>query len=109
MRPADIITRAVKDTWKPYLLEKGFEADGTQFRRSVGETVQIMGIQRHGVGGAQGFVYLNGIIRLPAIQELLAGVDSRPQPRWEKLAGMLDDVAAHISPETPWRTWLATP
>lgn len=205
-RPADIITSAVKDTLKPYLLENGFEAEGTTtFRRSVGETVQTVEIQRSRVGGAQGFVYLNGIIRLPAISELLAGVDSRPrpnslmfrphnvdrsrpeaiaitqesdpadigavgvrgidallgrmneftttadavdylsgkklslfegvfawylqhdqldraqafvtglheyfgaQPRWEKLAKMLDDVAAHISPETPWRTWLDTP
>lgn len=206
MRPADIITSAVKDTLKPYLLKNGFEVDGTtKFRRPVGETVQTVEIQRSRVGGAQGFVYLNGIIHLPAIHELLAGVDSRPrptnlmfrphnvdrslneaiaitqesdpadigalgvrsidallgrmneftttadavdylsgkklslfegvfawylqhdqldraqafvtglheyfgaQPRWEKLAKMLDDVAAHISPETPWRTWLVTP
>lgn len=29
------------------------------------------------------------------------------QPRWEKLAGKLDDVAAHVAPDTAWRTWLS--
>lgn len=71
MRPSDIITTAVRDTLKPYLREQGFEAHGTKFLRPGGETNQTVEIQRHGVGGAQGMVYLNGRIYLPAVDELL--------------------------------------
>lgn len=71
MRPSDIITSAVRDTVRPYLLEQGFFLEGTKFRRSIGEIVQLVEFQRHGVSGSQGSLYLNGFIFVPAIDDLL--------------------------------------
>ncbi len=76
MRPSDIITAAFRDTLKPYLLEHGFQAQGTTFVRAAGETAQTVEIQRHGVGGAQGMVYLNGRIHVVAVDELLSRAES---------------------------------
>jgi hypothetical protein len=202
MKPSQIVKDVERATVRPYLRERGFEGTGPTFRRTLGETMQVIEVQRAKFDGMKGFVYLNGIINLPAINELLGGPDSkafpsairlRPkhvdasideaitvtqtsnpddisaaavrgldvllgrmdeitttagavdflsrkkltayegvfawylhhnqleearafviglheyfgaQPRWEIFAARLDDVAARVSPDTPWRTWL---
>lgn len=186
-------------TVRPYLRERGFEGTGPRFERTVGETPQRIEVQRAKFDYMKGFVYLNGIISVPVLDQLLGrttgrNITLRPnhvdrnldeaiivthtsdpddlsavavrgldalvsrmneltttadavdylsakklndfegvfgwylqhdqldraqtfvtglheyfgaQPRWEKLAGKLDDVAVHVAPDTAWRTWLS--
>ncbi|AKV86534.1 hypothetical protein AKG07_09735 [Microbacterium sp. CGR1] len=197
------LSQTVKDlervTVRPYLRERGFEGTGPRFERTVGETPQRIEVQRAKFDYMKGFVYLNGIISVPVLDQLLGrtvrrNITLRPnhvdrnldeaiivthtsdpddlsavavrgldalasrmneltttadavdylsakklndfegvfgwylqhdqldraqtfitglheyfgaQPRWEKLAGKLDDVAAHVAPDTAWRTWLS--
>lgn len=197
------LAQTVKDlervTVRPYLRERGFTGTGPRFDRTVGETPQRIEVQRAKFDYMKGFVYLNGIISVPAVDQLLErtvgrniflrpnhvdrnldeaiivthtsdpddlsalavrGLDALlsrmneltttagavdylsrmklydlegvfgwylqhdqldraqafvtglyehfgAQPRWEKVAGKLDDVAALISPDTDWRTWLS--
>ena len=197
------LSQTVKDlervTVRPYLRERGFEGTGPKFQRTVGQTPQTVEVQRARFDSMKGFVYLNGIISVPALDQLLGrtvgrniflrpnhvdrnldeaiivthtsdpddlsalavrGLDALlsrmneltrtidavdylsgmklcdfegvfgwylqhdqldraqtfviglherfgAQPRWEKLAGKLDDVAAHVAPDTAWRTWLS--
>ncbi|MBC6496695.1 hypothetical protein [Microbacterium sp. 4-7] len=197
------LSQTVKDlegvTVRPYLRERGFEGTGPRFERTVGETPQRIEVQRAKFDYMKGFVYLNGIISVPVLDQLLGrttgrNITLRPnhvdrnldeaiivthtsdpddlsavavrgldalvsrmneltttadavdylsakklndfegvfgwylqhdqldraqtfvtglheyfgaQPRWEKLAGKLDDVAAHVAPDTSWRTWLS--
>lgn len=197
------LSQTVKDlervTVRPYLRERGFEGTGPRFERTVGETPQRIEVQRAKFDYMKGFVYLNGIISVPVLDQLLGrttgrNITLRPnhvdrnldeaiivthtsdpddlsavavrgldalvsrmneltttadavdylsakklndfegvfgwylqhdqldraqtfvtglheyfgaQPRWEKLAGKLDDVAAHVAPDTDWRTWLS--
>ncbi|MCP1430226.1 hypothetical protein J3D45_002724 [Microbacterium foliorum] len=197
------LSQTVKDlervTVRPYLRERGFTGTGPRFERTVGETPQRIEVQRAKFDYMKGFVYLNGIISVPVLDQLLGrtvgrNITLRPnhvdrnldeaiivthtsdpddlsavavrgldalvsrmneltttadavdylsakklndfegvfgwylqhdqldraqtfvtglheyfgaQPRWEKLAGKLDDVAAHVAPDTAWRTWLS--
>jgi hypothetical protein len=80
VKPSQIVNELVRGTVRPYLRERGFEGTGPKFQRTLGETVQVVEVQRAKFDGMKGLVYLNGIIYLPAINQLLGGPDSKAFP-----------------------------
>lgn len=75
------LSQTVKDlervTVRPYLRERGFEGTGPRFERTVGETPQRIEVQRAKFDYMKGFVYLNGIISVPVLDQLLGRTTGR--------------------------------
>ena len=71
MHPSEIITAAVRGHVRPFVRERGFRGLGPTFRRTVGETEQMIQVQRSHITSTDGLVYLNGMIYVPALDELL--------------------------------------
>jgi hypothetical protein len=80
MNPSQIVTDVVRSTIRPYLRERGFTGTGPRFERPVGETVQHIWVQKAKFDGVKGFVYVNGTIDLPELDDLLG----RPEPSSEE-------------------------
>lgn len=78
--PAAAVTRLVREHLVPVLAGRCFRRAGSTFRRSAGETVQVVQVQRSTRNGpAVARFYLNGSVYVPALDEVL-GAPVRTEP-----------------------------
>lgn len=99
MNPSQIVTDVVRSTIRPYLRELGFTGTGPRFERPVGETVQHIWVQKAKFDGVKGFVYVNGTIDLPELDDLLGRSEPSPEEPRTVISLRSDQVDESVNPE----------